>query len=90
MNGYSLFGTKIKTKGPKLLRKEGHTKTKIPSTSPDYRPFKDCTFFMEGSMCKKGTKVGNGVDNESTVCTLSGNKVRGITLVNRPLISGCC
>jgi hypothetical protein len=57
MNDYHLGGCKIKTKGPKVLKKEGHTKEKLRPNSPDYRPFTDCSFFIEGMRCKKGKSV---------------------------------
>ena len=60
MNGYPLGGCQIKTKGPKVLKMEGHTKEKIRPNSPDYRPFTDCSFFMEGAKCKKGKSVSLG------------------------------
>lgn len=57
MNGYPLGGCQIKTKGPGVLKREGHTKVKLRSNSPDYRPYTDCAFFMEGARCKKGKNV---------------------------------
>lgn len=57
MEGYPLGGCQIKTKGPRVLKREGHTKEKIRPNSPDYRPFTDCAFFMEGMRCKKGKSV---------------------------------
>ena len=58
MNGYPLAGSQIRTKGPVLLKKEGHFETsKIKPNSPDYRPYTDCSFFMLGSKCKKGKTV---------------------------------
>ncbi len=55
MDNQLFFGGTIKTKGPDVLKREGHWDTRPPS--PDYRPFTDCAFFMEGAKCKKGSHV---------------------------------
>ena len=58
MKGYPLCGNRIKTKGPSVLKREGHLESSKPrSTSPDYRPFTDCAFFMLETKCKKGKTV---------------------------------
>ena len=50
--GHYFNGKPIKTKGPHQLRSEGYLKTPV-----DFRPFTDCTFFMEDKVCKYGETV---------------------------------
>ena len=52
MNGCQLSGKVMKTKGPAVLRKEGHLKK-----AKNYRPLTDCSFFVEGKGCSKGDEV---------------------------------
>ena len=53
MAGASLCGSPIKTRGPRELEKKGLFSP--PRT--DFRPLTDCTFFIQGKLCKKGTSV---------------------------------
>ena len=50
--GYFFNGKPIKTKGPRQLRSEGYLKAPV-----DFRPFTDCTFFVEDKVCKNGENV---------------------------------
>ena len=52
--GFQIGGVSIKTKGPSILKKQGHW---IHTTSPDFRPVIDCSFFIQGVKCKKGKSV---------------------------------
>ena len=54
--GFKIQGLAIKTKGPSVLQEQGHFKT-TPSVGANYRPLTDCTFFIQGAICKKGKKV---------------------------------
>ena len=49
--GFQIQGSQLKTKGPRLLQRQGHF-TKI-----NFRPLTDCSFFIQGAKCKKGTIV---------------------------------
>ena len=53
LNGSILSGQRIKTKGPSVLKQEGHMSSKMHPNSPDYRPYTDCSFFIEGAKCKR-------------------------------------
>ena len=56
LTGYKIQGLSIKTKGPMVLQKQGHFKT-TPPVATNYRPLTDCTYFIQGAECKKGTTV---------------------------------
>jgi len=59
-NGFNFNGNTIKTKGPRALREEGHSPRMSKSSQQDnldYRPYTDCSFFMQGNLCKKGENV---------------------------------
>ena len=51
--GCSLRGSVIKTSGPAELEKKGLFSP--PKTN--FRPFTDCSFFIQGKVCKKGAAV---------------------------------
>lgn len=53
LNGFILSGQRMKTKGPGVLKQEGHASLKMRPNSPDYRPYTDCSFFIEGAKCKR-------------------------------------
>ena len=52
LNGFEFLGKPIKTKGPSVLKNEGHLKKKV-----NYRPLTDCAFYVEGKVCKHGKEV---------------------------------
>ena len=59
MNGFFFQGIPIQTKGPSVLNQEGH----IPHPRMEqrdalnYRPYTDCSFFMQSNHCRKGRSV---------------------------------
>ena len=53
MAGSKIASVPVKTKGPSVLRKEGHL-----DQSMDHRPITDCLFYMKTGSCKKGEQVG--------------------------------
>ena len=61
--GFQIQGTQLKTKGPRLLKKQGHFSvahhrpTTPGATKTNYRPLTDCSFFIQGDKCKKGKNV---------------------------------
>ena len=62
LNGFQLWGMTIKTKGPHVLRSEGHlveSPPKVQMDAVDYRPFTDCAFFIQRLMCKNGKNVSS-------------------------------
>ena len=67
MNGKELHKATIKTKGPRMLEEEGHTK----APGVDYRPLTDCKFFVRSSMCTKGGEVG-GLCHDTVITHLAG------------------
>ena len=59
--GFKISGVAIKTKGPKVLSRQGHFNTTPPR--PDglnFRPLTDCSFFIMGKKCKKAGTVSTG------------------------------
>ena len=62
--GFPIQGIPLKTKGPRLLQAQGHFSVLhhapvVPQVN--YRPLTDCSFFILGAKCKKGTNVSNFV-----------------------------
>jgi RNA recognition motif-containing protein len=55
MAGVALYGSPIKTRGPAELEKKGLFSQPAPRN--DFRPFTDCSFFVQGKRCKKGATV---------------------------------
>ena len=56
--GFHIQGAAIKTKGPTMLRLQGHFSPPRDSSPPvDYRPLTDCSFYIMGKECKKGEGV---------------------------------
>ena len=53
MAGVVIHGMAIKTSGPSELESKGHFSP--PPT--DFRPLIDCSFFIQGNICKNGCKV---------------------------------
>lgn len=62
LTGFMIQGVPIKTKGPRVLQVQGHFSVlHHPPVGPhvNYRPLTDCSFFIQGSKCKKGTNVSD-------------------------------
>ena len=57
-DGFKIQGVSIKTKGPRMLREQGHFK--MAFSTQDYRPLTDCSYFMQGAKCKRGKNVSEG------------------------------
>lgn len=61
MAGFVFHGVQIKTSGPAELEKKGL----FSPSKRNYRPFTDCSFFIQGRHCKNGDAVSSCV-----ICTL--------------------
>ena len=83
--GFKLAGIPVKTKGPKTLRQQGHFIAHTPhqmaaqadvhggtGAQQDFRPVTDCSFFIQGAQCKKGSSV-----SEQLVTCHYQHKIRG-------------
>ena len=60
LNGFKFYGSAMKTKGPSVLREEGHIPRSPRSSQQDnldYRRYTDCSFFVQGNLCRKGKSV---------------------------------
>ena len=70
-NGFKFYGSAIKTKGPSVLREEGHIPRSPRSSQQDnldYRPYTDCSFFVQGNKCTKGKSVSlTSTDRQSNI-----------------------
>lgn len=55
--GVKIQGFPIKTKGPRMLREQGYFLIPQAPVGQDYRPLTDCSFFLQGTKCKRGKNV---------------------------------
>ena len=80
--GSKISGVAIKTKGPKVLSRQGHFNTSLPR--PDglnFRPLTDCSFFIMGKKCKKAGTVSIGHTNTCTCTYLRQGLIQDYQLV---------